>query len=291
MNERARGTDAGDPQNPQQRVLFETARALAESATLEDAAPRMLEAVCESLGWECGAVWQVNRARNTLRCVGTWAKPGLPLRGVHGRHRRRTFAIGVGLPGRVWSHREPVWVRDVTSDSNFPRAQVAERGGLHSAFARPDPPGPARGRRAGVLQPRHARTDLAPAHDDDHRVQPDRTVRRAEMGRRGSRPVLQAVAGPVLHRHVRRLLRTPQPGVADGPGIFRRGNARLSVHGLRPSRRSRRHDQGDVGADDRRTRHRLREPLPVRRTDPTSGFSGSPRRSSTRSSSTRWPAT
>src|SRR5262245_38460553 len=137
MDERTRSMDAGDLQNKQQRVLSETARALAESATLEDAAPRMLKAVCEALGWQCGAVWQVNRARNTLRCVGTWAKPGLPLEEFTADTARRSFAIGVGLPGRVWAQREPVWVRDVTHDSNFPRAQVAERGGLHSAFALP----------------------------------------------------------------------------------------------------------------------------------------------------------
>jgi two-component system, sensor histidine kinase and response regulator len=137
MDARTSGTFAGDPHNPQQRVLFETARALTESTTLEDAAPRMLKAVCESLGWQCGAVWQVNRARNTLRCIGTWAKPGLPLEEFTAATAGRSFAIGVGLPGRVWAQREPVWVRDVTRDSNFPRAQVAERGGVHSAFALP----------------------------------------------------------------------------------------------------------------------------------------------------------
>src|SRR5688572_6137221 len=114
MDESAPGTDGGDPRNPLQRVLYETAQALTESATLEDAAPRMLKAVCESLGWQCGTVWQVNRARNTLRCVGTWAKPGLPLGEFTAATAARSFAIGVGLPGRVWARRQPVWVRDVT---------------------------------------------------------------------------------------------------------------------------------------------------------------------------------
>ena len=123
--------------SPQQQVLFETAQALAESSTLEEAAPRMLKAVCEALGWECGAVWQVNRARNMLHCVGTWGMPGVPLGEFTAATVTHTFAIGVGLPGRVWSNRQPLWVRDVTSDSNFPRAQVAERAGLHSAFALP----------------------------------------------------------------------------------------------------------------------------------------------------------
>jgi len=126
-----------DSGGPQQRILFETAGALAESATLEDAAPRMLKAVCEALGWQCGTLWQVNRARNTLHCVGTWGVPGLPLEDFIAATRACTFERGVGLPGRVWKDREPVWVRDVTRDANFPRARIAEGAGLHSAFALP----------------------------------------------------------------------------------------------------------------------------------------------------------
>ena len=132
-----RNGDVSDSGSPQQRILFETARALAESATLEEAAPRMLKAVSEALGGECGALWQVNRARNTLHCVGTWGMPGLPLDEFSAATRAFTFERGVGLPGRVWEDRKPVWVRDVTRDSNFPRARVADGAGLHSAFALP----------------------------------------------------------------------------------------------------------------------------------------------------------
>ena len=129
----------------------------------------MLKAVCEALGWECGALWQVNRARNTLHCVGTWRMPDLPLEEFTSATAAHTFVIGVGLPGRVWHRREPVWIRDVTSDPNFPRAQVAERAGLHSAFALPILQGRRVERRAGVLQSRDVRADPRTAGDDDRR--------------------------------------------------------------------------------------------------------------------------
>ena len=64
--------------NPHQRVLYETARALAECPTLEEAAPRMVEAVCRLLGWQCGAIWEANRVRKAMHCVGTWQRPGRP---------------------------------------------------------------------------------------------------------------------------------------------------------------------------------------------------------------------
>ena len=122
---------------PQQLVLSETARALVECTTLEEAAPRMIAAVCNALGWQCGALWQADRARKVMRCVGTWHAPGLQIDDFTAATRASTFERGVGLPGRVWSTREPAWIPDVTEDENFPRAAVAERVGLHAAFALP----------------------------------------------------------------------------------------------------------------------------------------------------------
>jgi len=123
--------------SPQQLILYETARALAGSPTLEDASPRMLEAVCRALGWQCGAIWEVNRAQTLMRCAGTWHAAGQLLDEFTATTEASTFEPGVGLPGRVWEHGQPSWIPDVTEDPNFPRASVAERVGLHAAFALP----------------------------------------------------------------------------------------------------------------------------------------------------------
>ena len=87
------------------RSVYETACALAESATLVEAAPRMLEAICEALGWEYGALWEVDRAATCLRCVATWHPPSLPFDEFAAATAGRPFARGVGLPGRVWASR------------------------------------------------------------------------------------------------------------------------------------------------------------------------------------------
>ena len=73
----ARGPDAGGLHGAYQQILYETARVLAEAPTLVDAAPRMLRAVCEGLGWQYGALWEVDRARNVLQCVGMWQPASL----------------------------------------------------------------------------------------------------------------------------------------------------------------------------------------------------------------------
>ena len=125
-----------------------------------------------------------------------------------------------------------------------------------------DSPGPPRERRDGVLQPRHVRAGARAARDDDHGVQSDRNLCRAEVGRGGSRSILRALAGHVLRRDVRRLFHARQSSVADGARILGRGNACVTVHGLRPPRRSGGDHRRDVDVDDGREGHRLRKPLP-----------------------------
>jgi len=128
---------SADSAGAQQFVLEKTARALADSATLEDAVPRVLEAVCQAVGWQFGALWEVDRSAGVLRCGGTWQAPALPLDEFAEATRQSTFAPGVGLPGRAWSSRRIAWIPDVTRDDNFPRAPAAARAGLHAAFALP----------------------------------------------------------------------------------------------------------------------------------------------------------
>jgi PAS domain S-box-containing protein len=112
-------------------------RVLAEEPTLRAAAPRILQAVCESLGWAMGAIWRVREKEKSLSCVETWHMPSEAVEEFDGVTRFRTFAPGEGLPGRVWAQMRPVWIEDVTRDSNFPRAAIAAREGLHAAFCFP----------------------------------------------------------------------------------------------------------------------------------------------------------
>ncbi len=48
-----------------------------------------------------------------------------------------SFAIGEGLPGRVYASGEPAWISDVTQDRNYPRAELAKNIEVKSGFAFP----------------------------------------------------------------------------------------------------------------------------------------------------------
>jgi PAS domain S-box-containing protein len=130
-------TDRGTTLNRRLTAEHVAARALLSARTIDEAAPRILEAICEALGWLHGALWNVDRNAGVLRCALIWNRPGVELPEFDAISRALTFAPGVGLPGRVWQTGRPAWIPDVTKDGNFPRAKIAIRENLHAAFGFP----------------------------------------------------------------------------------------------------------------------------------------------------------
>ena len=110
---------------------------LVESATLAEAMPRILEAVCKSLNWVMGARWSVDPEAQVLCCAEIHVAPSHMVQEMVNVNRGMTFPRGIGLPGRVWSTGRASWIVDVVSDPNFPRAAAAAKDGLHGAFGFP----------------------------------------------------------------------------------------------------------------------------------------------------------
>ena len=118
-------------------IQYEATRSLAESERLEDAVHGVLHAICNGLGWKAGSAWWVDAQADALLCGDVWHAPRSPVEAFAIACRGMAFARGVGLPGRVWATGQPVWIRDVVSDRNFPRAEAAARAGLHGALGFP----------------------------------------------------------------------------------------------------------------------------------------------------------
>jgi PAS domain S-box-containing protein len=116
---------------------YAVTRVLAESATLAEATPNILQAVCDSVEWELGLIWSVDKQANLLRCIDMWHAPTVDVAEFKAVSRVMTFPLGIGLPGRVWASGEPAWIPDVMKDANFPRVPFAKTTGLHGAFGFP----------------------------------------------------------------------------------------------------------------------------------------------------------
>ncbi len=131
--------DLTERKRTEQRVLAEhrATRILAEAVTVEEAIPRILETLCESLGWDLGAWWRLDREEGVLHFAELWHAPTVEAPLFEAATRASSFSHGSGLPGRAWASRSPVCIEDVARDPTFRRADAAALEGLHAAFAFP----------------------------------------------------------------------------------------------------------------------------------------------------------
>jgi PAS domain S-box-containing protein len=130
------GRDITERQLSERRLAAQLALTtlLHSDAPLREVARQIMQAVCENLDWDVGALWHVDG--DVMRCVEQWQNEILDAtraRSLCGRELKR----GTGLPGMVWESRESVWVPDFRDSSRFPRADVAADAGLRTAFAFP----------------------------------------------------------------------------------------------------------------------------------------------------------
>ncbi|MEH2297934.1 MAG: response regulator [Nostoc sp.] len=119
------------------KAEYATTRVLAESTTINEAMPQILQGICESLGWDLSEFWMVDQRANLLYFQNSWYKISSKMQEFDILSRQIMFAPGIGLPGRVWASVEPVWIADVVKEQNFMRSQIAAEVELHGAFGFP----------------------------------------------------------------------------------------------------------------------------------------------------------
>ncbi len=145
------------------KLLHQTAIMAAETATFEAALQRCLDAVCEMSGWPVGHVYLAPPdEEGELQPTQIWhlAHPERyeDLRRVT---EQTSFALGIGLPGRIWKSGEPAWIVNVQTDDNFPRAKLCDNIGVKGAFGFPVK---TKGRLVAVLE-FFANEEMAPAEN------------------------------------------------------------------------------------------------------------------------------
>jgi len=112
-------------------------RVLTEATTTNEAIPKILQALCETLGWKLGEFWSLDQKINVLRCREIWSAASNPIPEFEAITRQITVAPGIGLAGRIWESGTPHWISDVVQDDNFLRTALAYKENLHAALGFP----------------------------------------------------------------------------------------------------------------------------------------------------------
>jgi hypothetical protein len=87
---------------------------------------RVLSTLGGTLGWSVRAVWRPADDEPALRCSSAWHADDVrpEVAAVTTELRRRQYAPGQGMPGKVWAFRRPSWVSDVSRDARMPRGRT-----------------------------------------------------------------------------------------------------------------------------------------------------------------------
>jgi len=110
---------------------------LAESATVEEAMPKLLQTICSAMEWAYGARWVCDPATGMHR-ADYWADFEPDFDPADGEAWLQQGVEGsMVLLHRTWRHNEPTWVVDIGQHAHFRRAASSRKFGLHSAYAFP----------------------------------------------------------------------------------------------------------------------------------------------------------
>ncbi|MDE1889245.1 MAG: PAS domain S-box protein [Planctomycetota bacterium] len=111
--------------------------AVSTSKDLHDALVITLEKVCNATGWDYGEAWIPNPEGTHLVRDHTFYSSVIGMKEFNELSGAFRFPPNVGLPGRAWSTKQPVWIQDVTCDPNYLRATIAMHAGLKTGIAFP----------------------------------------------------------------------------------------------------------------------------------------------------------
>ena len=109
---------------------FAVTRILTESASLREAAPRLVHAIGEGFGWEAGQLWRIAEVDAAPSCVASWSEAGAEV------PTNSPAGIGQELVGRARRSRRYVWVEDARADPD-PARSGADLAGVGAALAWP----------------------------------------------------------------------------------------------------------------------------------------------------------
>ncbi len=136
-------TDITERKQSELRQTMEHAvtRILAEAETLADAAPRIIQTICETMKWHCGARWQMDQQAGVLRCIECWGVDTPEIREFMAANSQRAVdpqsPSGRGLVRRIYNTGQTLWIADIVQEPGFLRAPMVLKAGLHGAFGFP----------------------------------------------------------------------------------------------------------------------------------------------------------
>ena len=97
----------------------------------------VLKEICEAVDGVWAEAWIPSPDGKNMGFLLAWSKDVETLKIVETESKFIKFALGEGLPGRIWSSLQGVWIQDLISDKNFVRMNLVKRVGVKAVLGVP----------------------------------------------------------------------------------------------------------------------------------------------------------
>ncbi|HYC48554.1 MAG TPA: EAL domain-containing protein [Burkholderiales bacterium] len=134
--------DISERKQAERRQMMEHAitRVLAEAGSADVAITKIIQTICETMGWHYGDRYEYDKDMGALRRREMWGidTPEIQAFAEAVAHRvARPDPKSGGLVRRTFAAGKPIWISDITKDPGLQRKELIARAGLHGAFAFP----------------------------------------------------------------------------------------------------------------------------------------------------------
>lgn len=131
--------DISDRRETEQRLRLQytITQVLTKSIGIEEAAPKILEGICQSLNWEMGELWTSSDKDRNIRLVASWCSHSERLDRFTAESRHLLFESGRGLPGHIWQTKKPLWIENIYQSDYFHPEGIAAKANLRGAIGFP----------------------------------------------------------------------------------------------------------------------------------------------------------
>lgn len=120
-------------------LLQKITQAINESQNFQASLGVALRQICEFTGWSFGEAWIPCPESKVLKCSPAWYCSDNTPQSFRIFSKKFKFSFGNGLPGSVWSSRQPKWIPHIADESstNFVRTHLAYAAGFKAGLGIP----------------------------------------------------------------------------------------------------------------------------------------------------------
>ncbi|HET9843547.1 MAG TPA: EAL domain-containing protein, partial [Gammaproteobacteria bacterium] len=108
-----------------------------KSLSLREVAPKLLQLLRVTFGWNIAELWLIDFSKNTIRNIENSADSNNKYSEFLTIASHLAFPYAKDLPGEIWRLKAPIWIEDYLNHPNCPRNAIAEKYKLRQALGFP----------------------------------------------------------------------------------------------------------------------------------------------------------